>query len=160
MAGEKHYITGLRIRLPEYLDALQDTSRLSKALPKEVQAALVDGMRAKIHARIPAATEDTLPGELANVIAGRIANLFNFAGPNFITDAACASSLAAFQTRHRRPEHRAVRRRPDRRRGPQHGPGWFRQVLQDRRPQPGWLPALRLRAPMASSWAKAQPFSC
>ncbi len=36
-----------------------------------------------------------MPGELANVMAGRIANLFNFRGPNFTTDAACASGLAA-----------------------------------------------------------------
>ncbi|MBO4555252.1 MAG: type I polyketide synthase, partial [Elusimicrobiales bacterium] len=38
---------------------------------------------------------DTLPGELSNVIAGRIANVFNLNGPNFAADAACASSLAA-----------------------------------------------------------------
>jgi acyl transferase domain-containing protein len=36
-----------------------------------------------------------MPGELSNVIAGRIANLFNLRGPNFTTDAACASGLAA-----------------------------------------------------------------
>jgi 3-oxoacyl-(acyl-carrier-protein) synthase len=36
-----------------------------------------------------------MPGELSNVLAGRIANLFNFRGPNFTTDAACASGLAA-----------------------------------------------------------------
>ena len=36
-----------------------------------------------------------MPGELANVMAGRVANLFNFRGPNFTTDAACASALAA-----------------------------------------------------------------
>ena len=40
-------------------------------------------------------TEDTMPGELSNVLAGRVANLFNFRGPNFTTDAACASGLAA-----------------------------------------------------------------
>ena len=38
-----------------------------------------------------------MPGELSNIIAGRVANVFNFSGPNFITDAACASSLAALQ---------------------------------------------------------------
>ncbi len=43
----------------------------------------------------PEITEDTMPGELANVLAGRVANLFNFRGPNFTTDAACASGLAA-----------------------------------------------------------------
>ena len=36
-----------------------------------------------------------MPGELATVVAGRVANLFNLHGPNFIVDAACASALAA-----------------------------------------------------------------
>src|SRR5690348_12213970 len=36
-----------------------------------------------------------MPGELSNCIADRIANLFNLHGPNFTTDAACASALAA-----------------------------------------------------------------
>ncbi|OGS53207.1 MAG: hypothetical protein A3J79_14290, partial [Elusimicrobia bacterium RIFOXYB2_FULL_62_6] len=40
-------------------------------------------------------TEDTMPGELSNVTAGRIANVFNMTGPNMTMDAACASSLAA-----------------------------------------------------------------
>lgn len=97
MAGEKHYITGLRIRLPEYLDVLKHVP-VFQGLPKTTQAALLDEMLSGMHARIPISTEDTLPGELGNVIAGRVANLFNFAGPNFTTDAACASSLAAFQT--------------------------------------------------------------
>ncbi len=36
-----------------------------------------------------------MPGELGNIIAGRVANLFDFHGPNFVTDAACASAMAA-----------------------------------------------------------------
>ena len=48
--------------------------------------------------RLPEINEDTMPGELANVIAGRVASLFNFRGPNFITDAACASALAAMSS--------------------------------------------------------------
>ncbi len=36
-----------------------------------------------------------MPGELANIIAGRVANLLNFRGPGYTTDAACASALAA-----------------------------------------------------------------
>ena len=40
-------------------------------------------------------TEDSMPGELSNIISGRVANLFNFHGPNFTVDAACASALAA-----------------------------------------------------------------
>ncbi|GAA1956891.1 type I polyketide synthase [Amycolatopsis minnesotensis] len=39
--------------------------------------------------------EATFPGMLTNVIAGRVANRFDFHGANFTVDAACASSLAA-----------------------------------------------------------------
>jgi acyl transferase domain-containing protein len=41
--------------------------------------------------------ESTFPGLLGNVVAGRIANRFDFGGSNFVVDAACGSSLAAFE---------------------------------------------------------------
>lgn len=40
-------------------------------------------------------TESTFPGLLGNVVAGRIANHFDFHGTNTVADAACASSLSA-----------------------------------------------------------------
>jgi acyl transferase domain-containing protein/NAD(P)H-dependent flavin oxidoreductase YrpB (nitropropane dioxygenase family)/NAD(P)-dependent dehydrogenase (short-subunit alcohol dehydrogenase family) len=46
-------------------------------------------------ARLPEWTEESYPGILLNVVAGRVANRFDFSGPNFTVDAACASSLAA-----------------------------------------------------------------
>jgi acyl transferase domain-containing protein/NAD(P)-dependent dehydrogenase (short-subunit alcohol dehydrogenase family) len=49
----------------------------------------------KAEALLPEWTEDSFPGILINVIAGRVANRFNFGGPNFSIDAACGSSLAA-----------------------------------------------------------------
>ena len=39
--------------------------------------------------------EASFPGLLVNVVAGRIANRFNFGGTNCVVDAACASSLSA-----------------------------------------------------------------
>ncbi|MBF0548289.1 MAG: SDR family NAD(P)-dependent oxidoreductase [Candidatus Riflebacteria bacterium] len=42
--------------------------------------------------------EDTLPGELGSLIAGRVASTFDLHGPNFTMDAACGSSLAAVIT--------------------------------------------------------------
>ena len=42
--------------------------------------------------------ENSFPGLLGNVIAGRIANRFNLGGMNTVVDAACASSLAAVKT--------------------------------------------------------------
>ena len=44
---------------------------------------------------LPALTEDSFPGVLANVIAGRVANRLDLGGVNYTVDAACASSLAA-----------------------------------------------------------------
>jgi acyl transferase domain-containing protein/NAD(P)H-dependent flavin oxidoreductase YrpB (nitropropane dioxygenase family)/NADP-dependent 3-hydroxy acid dehydrogenase YdfG len=44
---------------------------------------------------LPRLTEDSFPGVLANVIAGRIANRLDLGGINYTVDAACASSLAA-----------------------------------------------------------------
>jgi acyl transferase domain-containing protein/NAD(P)H-dependent flavin oxidoreductase YrpB (nitropropane dioxygenase family) len=45
--------------------------------------------------QLPKLTEDSFPGILANVIAGRIVNRLDLGGANFTVDAACAASLAA-----------------------------------------------------------------
>ncbi|WP_165252314.1 type I polyketide synthase [Paludisphaera soli] len=44
---------------------------------------------------LPEWTEDSFPGILMNVAAGRVANRFDLGGVNYTVDAACASSLAA-----------------------------------------------------------------
>jgi polyketide-type polyunsaturated fatty acid synthase PfaA len=41
--------------------------------------------------------ENSFPGALANVVAGRIANRFDLGGTNCVIDAACGSSLAAIK---------------------------------------------------------------
>jgi acyl transferase domain-containing protein/NAD(P)H-dependent flavin oxidoreductase YrpB (nitropropane dioxygenase family)/NAD(P)-dependent dehydrogenase (short-subunit alcohol dehydrogenase family) len=53
------------------------------------------GLPAELDAALPDTTEDSFPGILANVIAGRITNRLNLGGRNYTVDAACASSLAA-----------------------------------------------------------------
>ncbi len=94
LGGEKHYASNQRIELPESLRALRAAPSFA-ALPEGVRDSIVAETRKAFLARSFEITEDTMPGELANVIAGRVANLFNFRGPNFTTDAACASGLAA-----------------------------------------------------------------
>jgi acyl transferase domain-containing protein/NAD(P)H-dependent flavin oxidoreductase YrpB (nitropropane dioxygenase family)/NADP-dependent 3-hydroxy acid dehydrogenase YdfG len=49
----------------------------------------------ELDAFLPRMTEDSFPGVLGNVIAGRIANRLDLGGSNYTVDAACASSLAA-----------------------------------------------------------------
>ena len=94
IGGEHHYLTSLRIYFPEYAEVLRAAPHF-QALPAEVQAAILDESLAGAHHRFPDVNEDTMPGELGNILAGRVANLFNFRGPGFTVDAACASSLAA-----------------------------------------------------------------
>jgi acyl transferase domain-containing protein/NAD(P)H-dependent flavin oxidoreductase YrpB (nitropropane dioxygenase family) len=53
---------------------------------------------ASLERRLPAWTEDSFPGYLGNVVAGRVARELDFHGPNFAVDAACAASLAALFT--------------------------------------------------------------
>ena len=94
MAGENHYRTALRVDFPVLAEQFR-ASPSFQALPADVQHALIAEAHAGLRAEIPEITEDTMPGELANIIAGRVANLFDLHGPNFVTDAACASAMAA-----------------------------------------------------------------
>ena len=64
---------GFRALYPQYL------GRIPKALDEH----------------LPKLTEDSFPGVLTNVIAGRIANRLDLGGVNYTVDAACAASLAA-----------------------------------------------------------------
>jgi acyl transferase domain-containing protein/NAD(P)H-dependent flavin oxidoreductase YrpB (nitropropane dioxygenase family)/NAD(P)-dependent dehydrogenase (short-subunit alcohol dehydrogenase family)/acyl carrier protein len=45
--------------------------------------------------QLPSLTEDSFPGVLPNVVAGRIANRLDLGGTNYTVSAACASALAA-----------------------------------------------------------------
>jgi acyl transferase domain-containing protein len=94
MGGDLHYMTALRLFFPEYAAEL-GASPTFAGLPGDVREAIVAELHRGIGDRFPEVTEDTMPGELANIIAGRVANLFDLHGPNFVTDAACASAMAA-----------------------------------------------------------------
>ena len=65
------------------------------AIKHGLPQANADEFQAELVEHSPRIDEDTMPGELANVVSGRVANLLNLQGPNYATDAACASSMAA-----------------------------------------------------------------
>ena len=94
MAGEKHVQSSLRVNFPEIAREVAAGATFA-TLPADVRAAILDETRDGVRATFPDITEDTMPGELANIIAGRVANVFNLRGPNYVIDAACASGLAA-----------------------------------------------------------------
>ena len=94
IGGEKHYASNMRIEYPQFARRLRETATFS-ALPAAAQASILAETELAFRAGYREITEDTMPGELSNIIAGRVAALFNFRGANFTTDAACASALAA-----------------------------------------------------------------
>jgi acyl transferase domain-containing protein/NADP-dependent 3-hydroxy acid dehydrogenase YdfG len=95
-------------RIGVFLGAAATTSAAMNMAARLQRPAWIKGMREsgipesqvqdacdRIAACFTPLQENTFPGILSNVIAGRIANRFDLRGPNFTTDAACASSLAA-----------------------------------------------------------------
>ncbi|MFJ8506583.1 SDR family oxidoreductase [Streptomyces avermitilis] len=71
-------------------------SDLSNAMTlRSVLPAYLGTLPPALAEQLPRLTEDSFPGILANVIAGRIANRLDLGGANYTVDAACASSLTA-----------------------------------------------------------------
>jgi acyl transferase domain-containing protein/acyl carrier protein/NAD(P)-dependent dehydrogenase (short-subunit alcohol dehydrogenase family) len=97
LGGEKHYFTALRVYFPEYARELAGSASFA-ALPAALRRDITHELHDRMCACLPKVTEDSMPGELANCIAGRIANVFNFHGPNYVVDAACASAMAAISS--------------------------------------------------------------
>ncbi len=97
MAGEKHYRSSLRVFFPEYAHELTETAAFA-SLPAALQHDISREFHDRMAKYLADITEDTMPGELANCMAGRVANLYNFHGPNFVCDAACASAMAAISS--------------------------------------------------------------
>ncbi|MBU2574826.1 MAG: acyltransferase domain-containing protein, partial [Elusimicrobia bacterium] len=94
MGAMRKELTDLRVY--KYLNA--DFMRKGKtfsALSREKREGIIKEYETSVDENILKITEDTMPGELSNVTAGRISNVFNLTGPNMTIDAACASSLAA-----------------------------------------------------------------
>lgn len=74
------------------LDQTMDLLRV--ALPHMGDVAL-DEIREILRQKLPPTTADNAPGLVPNMMTGRIANRLNLRGPNYVLDAACASSLLA-----------------------------------------------------------------
>ena len=94
MGGETNKVATKRLFWPEARAAIQADADF-QTLPAAQQEAILDRAEQRYKSTTVPITEDTMPGHLSNVVAGRIANAFDLGGKNFTTDAACASSLAA-----------------------------------------------------------------
>ncbi|MHB8586542.1 MAG: ACP S-malonyltransferase [Thermoplasmatota archaeon] len=89
LGGERIHATDRRIHFAEIRDELARAG----VSPEQTSA-----IETAYKSRLPEITEDTMPGELSNVTAGRVANVMDLGGKNHITDAACAATLAAIDS--------------------------------------------------------------
>ncbi|TPW19741.1 MAG: beta-ketoacyl synthase family protein, partial [Elusimicrobia bacterium] len=94
MGGPKKEASDLRVYTSMYLERLAQSPAFAK-LPSAAREAISAEVETSVKSGLMTITEDTMPGELSNVIAGRVANTFNLNGANFTVDAACAASLGA-----------------------------------------------------------------
>ena len=62
----------------------------------------LDAIRADLHASLPPFEAATIPGQLTNATAGRLAHRLDLNGASFVVDAASASSLVALDLAARR----------------------------------------------------------
>ncbi|MHA1419191.1 MAG: SDR family NAD(P)-dependent oxidoreductase [Candidatus Heimdallarchaeaceae archaeon] len=97
LGGEIQRYTNRRVFFPEIEEEIKNNEIFQKLSASE-QEKFIQKLTESYSHKYPAVTEDSMPGELSNVIAGRIANVFNLTGKSMITDAACASSIAALDT--------------------------------------------------------------
>lgn len=75
--------------------ATSSTGDLDQAYKVRTGAPLASHLEDDFWRRLPEWSEESYPGILLNIVAGRIANRFDLGGVNYTVDAACASSLAA-----------------------------------------------------------------
>ncbi len=96
LGGEIKDEYAIRLAWPEFRKKLLESAEI-QAMPAASREALLGHLEADHKRDLHEVDEDSMPGELSNVIAGRIANAFDLHGANFTVDAACASSMAAVQ---------------------------------------------------------------
>ena len=94
LGGELSTQFNFRVLFPKAIQALKSTNKFQN-LSKKDQDNILSEFEDKYKKDLVAITEDSMPGELSNVISGRIAAVFNLRGMNITSDAACASALAA-----------------------------------------------------------------
>ena len=87
LGGENRNLSNHRVWADQFARHAIEAGGMPSEGKAAFKEAILDGL--------PKVTEDTMPGELANVVSGRVANLLDLQGPNYSTDAACASTFAA-----------------------------------------------------------------
>jgi enediyne polyketide synthase len=94
LTGEFARANLMRLRWP-YVRRTLAAALTAKGWPEDEVSQFLRELEPTYKAPFPPIDEDTLAGGLANTIAGRVCNYFDFRGGGFTVDGACSSSLLA-----------------------------------------------------------------
>ncbi len=94
LTGEFSRANVMRLRWP-YVRRVVEASLVDAGWDEPARREFLAAMEPSYKHPFPEVTEETLAGGLANTIAGRICNVFDFGGGGYIVDGACAASLLA-----------------------------------------------------------------
>ncbi|GAA2753538.1 type I polyketide synthase [Kitasatospora cinereorecta] len=97
LTGEFSRANLMRLRWP-YVRRTVGAALREQGWDDAALAAFLDGLEERYKSPFPPIGEDSLAGGLANTIAGRICNHFDFKGGGFTVDGACSSSLLSVAT--------------------------------------------------------------
>ncbi|MCK5686274.1 acyltransferase domain-containing protein, partial [bacterium] len=93
ISGERQSKNIIRTRKQFLGNIIKNSKALESGNIENISQQLVESIRQTI----PENNEDTTPGMLSNIIAGRIANYFNLNGASYVIDASCASASIAMR---------------------------------------------------------------
>lgn len=95
--GRGTYISRGYSTVLQHGQIIDQTLALLRQLHPELSDEAVDGIRRRFKDSLPLFGAEVVPSFVPNIITGRIANRLDLMGPNYMIDAACASSLLAIE---------------------------------------------------------------
>jgi acyl transferase domain-containing protein/phosphopantetheinyl transferase (holo-ACP synthase) len=93
--GHSAYLHRGQVTVIQQNIVLDQTIDLLRAVMPHLADARLAELRSLLSKKLPPTNADNAPGLVPNMMTGRIANRLNLRGPNYVLDAACASSLLA-----------------------------------------------------------------
>lgn len=95
--GRGTYVNRGYTNLMQHGMMVDQTLSLLRQICPQLEGDMLAEIRQGLKDSLPPFTPDMSPGLVPNVVSGRIANRLDLRGPNFIVDAACASSLVSVE---------------------------------------------------------------
>ena len=93
--GRGTYINRGYNTLLQHGQIIDQTIEILRKVSPSLDSTLENRIRKELEDSLPPFNAEMAPGLVPNIITGRIANRLDLMGPNYIIDAACASSLVA-----------------------------------------------------------------